>query len=106
MHSISDRSYPESKIAILENTVKGCLFKLPDFSDFYGILLSFLGLSSYTNFTFLFCSPVTPVVAEVQPPSRYTDIDKIDRRGNSNVGMMINANMEKMMRMITEQLSQ
>jgi len=47
-----------------------------------------------------------PPVAQVQPPLGYTDIDKLERRINNNVEGMINVNMERMMRMITEQFSQ
>jgi len=43
-----------------------------------------------------------PSVAQAQPPSRYTDMDRMERRINSNVERMISANMEKMMRMMTE----
>jgi len=47
-----------------------------------------------------------PPVAQAQRPPGYTDIDRIERRINSNVEGMISANMEKMMRMMTEQFFQ
>ena len=46
--------------------------------------------------------PLFPV-AQVQPLPGYIDINKIERRINSNVERMISANMEKMIRMMTEQ---
>ena len=48
--------------------------------------------------------PPAPV-AQAQPPSDYTNIDRMERRINSNVERMISANMKKMMRMMTEQSS-
>ena len=47
-----------------------------------------------------------PPVAQAQPPPGYADIDRMERRINSNVERMISANMEKMMRMMTEKFSQ
>ena len=47
-----------------------------------------------------------PRVAQAQPPLGYTDVDRIERRINSNVERMISANMEKMMRMMIEQFFQ
>ena len=46
-----------------------------------------------------------PLIAQAQPPPRYTDFDKMERRINSNMETMISADMEKMMRMMTEQFS-
>jgi len=43
-----------------------------------------------------------PPVAQAQPPPGYTDIDIMERRINSNVERMISANIEKIVRMITE----
>jgi len=43
-----------------------------------------------------------PFIAQVQPPPGYTDIDKLERRISNNAERMINANMERMMRMMTE----
>ena len=43
-----------------------------------------------------------PPVPQAQPPPGYTDIDRMERRINSNVERMISANMEKMMRMMIE----
>jgi len=47
-----------------------------------------------------------PPVSQVQPPPGYSDIDKMKRRIKNNVERMINANMERMMRMMTKQFSQ
>jgi len=47
-----------------------------------------------------------PLIAQVQPPPGYINIDKLERGINNNVERMINANMERMMRMMTEQFSQ
>ena len=44
----------------------------------------------------------SPPIALIQHPFGYTDIDKIEIRINNNVERMINANMEKMMRMTSE----
>ena len=46
-----------------------------------------------------------PPVAQVQPPFGCTYIDKVESKTNSNMERMINANMESMMRMMTEQFS-
>jgi len=47
-----------------------------------------------------------PPVTQAQPLPGYTDIDRMERRINSNVERMISANMKKMMQMMTEQFSQ
>jgi len=47
-----------------------------------------------------------PSMTQVQFPPRYTDIDKLERRINNNVEIMINSNMDRMMRMMTEQFFQ
>jgi len=41
-------------------------------------------------------------MTQVQPPPGYTDIDKLEKRINNNVERIINANMERMMRMMIE----
>jgi len=46
-----------------------------------------------------------PPVAQVQPPPGYIDIDKIEGRINDDSKRMINANIERMMRMMIEQFS-
>ena len=46
--------------------------------------------------------PPPPPIAQVQPPLSYTDIDKIERRLNNNMERIVNANMKKMMRIMTE----
>ena len=43
-----------------------------------------------------------PPIAQGQPSSGYTDIDKLERRINNNVERMINTNIETMMRMMVE----
>jgi len=43
-----------------------------------------------------------PPIAQAQAPPGYTDIDRTEMRINSNVERMISANMEKIMRMMTE----
>jgi len=43
-----------------------------------------------------------PPIAQVLPPSGYTDIDKLERIINNNVERLITANMERMMRMMTK----
>ena len=45
--------------------------------------------------------PLPPTV-KVQPLLSYADIDMIERRVNSNVKTVINADMEKMKRMMTK----
>ena len=44
----------------------------------------------------------SPPVAQVQPPLGCTNIDKTEWRINDSVERIINANIEKMMRMMIE----
>jgi len=43
-----------------------------------------------------------PPIAQVRPPSDYTDIDKIKRIIHNNMERMINASMERMVRIMTK----
>jgi len=47
-----------------------------------------------------------PPEAQVQPLHGYTDIDKIERKINSNMERMINAHMKRMMRIMAQQFFQ
>jgi len=46
--------------------------------------------------------PSPPLVAHIQPHLGYTDIDKNKRKLNNNMDRMVNANIEKMIRVMIE----
>jgi len=60
LHSISDVSHLESKIAILKKHVKGIVSpNVPDILDFYCVMFPLSGLRSFLKYLSLFCSSVS-----------------------------------------------
>ena len=59
LHSVSNVSHLESKIAVLENILKDYFPRCPVVSDIYNVLFSLLGPRSFFECLSLFCSLVS-----------------------------------------------